>query len=185
MGEIRSALEIALEKADKLGRISREELDQQKYTDQGKKIAASYIQGGLDNLQEALSRIDTSDVSAVLQGVMDVLLRNIMLPRDSYQWESIDRALKGIMEMKGSTAGQVVPQIRQLLKSYEETRDQYREQFKEQINQRMGGGQGMYNMDPNDMQALAALEQEWTKISLQINDQFEQQLKPMKDYLRM
>ena len=88
------------------------------------------------------------------------------------------------MEIKGSAAGQVVPQIEQLLRSYEQTRDQYRQQFKEQLNQRMGGQGGMYGMDPNDVQALAAMEQEWSKISSQINEQFEQQLLPMKEYLR-
>ncbi len=184
MGEIRSALEIALEKADRLGKISKEELEQQKWSDEGKKIAASYIQGKIDNLQEALSKLQGSDVAAVLDGVMDVLLRNVMLPRDTMQWDSINRALKGLAEVKGSSAAQVIPQIEQLLRTYEQTRDQYRQQFKEQINQRMGGAQGMYGMEADEMQALAALEQEWTKISSQINDQFEQQLAPMKEYLR-
>ncbi len=184
MGEIRSALEIALEKADKLGKISKEDLEKQKWTDEGKKIAAAFIQGKVDNLQDALSELKGSDVAAVLDGVMDVLLRNVMLPRDALQWDTINRALKGLVEIKGSSAAQVVPQIEQLLKTYEQTRDQYRQQFKEQVNQRMGGAQGMYGMDPQELQAMAALEQEWTKISSQINEQFEQQLRPMKEYLR-
>ncbi len=184
MGEIRSALEIALEKADKLGSLDREELDRQKWSDEGRKIAAAYIQGKVNSLQEELSKLEGCDISAVLEGVMDVLLRNVMLPRDAMQWDAINRALKGLVEVKGSTAAQVVPQIEQLLKTYEQTRDQYQQQFKEQVNQRMGGTQGMYGMDPNEMQALAALEQEWTKISSQINEQFEQQLRPMKEYLR-
>ena len=183
MGEIRSALEIALEKADKLGSISKEELAQQKWNDEGKKIAAAYIQGRTDSLQDAVSQLEGADVRAVLDGIMDVLLRNILLPRDESQWDSINRALKGVMEIKGSMAGQVVPQIEQLLRTYRQTLDQYQQQFKEQINQRMGG-QGMYGMDANELQALAAMEQEWSKISSQINDQFEQQLAPMKEYLR-
>jgi len=184
MGEIRSALEIALEKADRLGKIDKEELEKQKWSDEGKKIAASYIQSQVDSLQEAISKLEGSDVAAVLDGVMDVLLRNVMLPRDAMQWDTINRALKGLVEVKGSSAAQVIPQIEQLLKTYEQTRDQYHQQFKEQLNQRLGGAQGMYGMDPNEMQALAQLEQEWTKISSQINEQFEQQLQPMKEYLR-
>jgi len=184
MGEIRSALEIALEKADKLGKINKEEVEQQRWADEGKKIAAYYIQGKVDSLENALSELEGCNMNAVLDGVLDVLLRNVMLPRDAMQWDTINRALKGLAEIKGSSAAQVVPQIEQLLRTYEQTRDQYRQQFKEQVNQRMGGAQGMYDMDPGEMQALAALEQEWTKISSQINEQFEQQLMPMKEYLR-
>ena len=39
MGEIKSALEIALEKADKLGKLSKEELEAQKWEEEGKKKA--------------------------------------------------------------------------------------------------------------------------------------------------
>ncbi len=184
MGEIRSALEIALEKAEKLGSMDKEELKKQKWSDEGRRIAAAYIQGRESSLQDALSKLEDPDMDAVLRGVTDVLLRNIMLPRDASQWESINRALKGMYEIKGSIAGQVIPQIEQLLRTYEQTRDQYRQQFKEQLNQRMGGAASGYGMDPAELQALAALEQEWTKISSQISEQFEQQLAPMKEYLK-
>ncbi len=184
MGEIRSALEIALEKAEKLGSMDKEELNRQKWADEGRRIAAAYIQGREDNLQDSLSKLEDPDISAVLQGVTDVLLRNVMLPRDVSQWDTIRKALNGLVEIKGSIASQVVPQIEQLLRTYEQTRDQYQQQFKEQINQRMGGAQSAYGMDASELQALAALEQEWNNISAQINEQFEQQLAPMKEYLR-
>ncbi len=185
MAEIKSALEIAMERAEKIGSLSREELDAQKWEERGKKTAAAFINGKLGSLREGLKDVPGEYIQAVLTGASDILLRNIVLPRDPHQWESIRRAMEGLVEIKGSIASQVMPQIEQLLKNYEKTMDHYRQQFKQQVTQAMGN-QDMATMQMNSegLNALASMQEEWNKLSGEITQQFEQQLQPLKAYLR-
>ena len=185
MAEIKSALEIAMKRAEEIGSLSREELEAQKWEEKGKKTAADYLNGRLKSLQEGLKDVPPEHLQKILAGVSDILLRNIVLPRDPHQWENINMAIKGLTEIKGSIASQVMPQIKQLLKNYEDTMAQYRQQFKQQVSQSMGG-QNMASMamDSESLNALASMQEEWNKLSAEISQQFEQQLEPLKAYLR-
>ena len=185
MAEIKSAFEIAMERAEKIGSLSKEELEAQKWEEKGKKTAAAYLSGKLKSLQEGLGDVPGEHIQAVLAGVGDILLRNIVLPRDPHQWDTIKRAMQGLVEIKGSIASQVMPQIEQLLKNYENTMTHYRQQFKQQVSQQMGG-QNMtaMTMDSEGLNTLASMQEEWNKLSAEISQQFEQQLEPLKTYLR-
>ncbi len=185
MAEIKSAFEIAMERAEKIGALSKEELEAQKWEEQGKKTAAAFLNGKIESLQEGLRDIPPEHLQKVLDGVSDILLRNIVLPRESYQWDTIKKAMQGLVEIKGSVASQVMPQIEQLLQNYESTMNHYKAQFKQQISQKMGG-QDMASMamDAEGLNALASMQDEWNKLSAEISQQFEQQLEPLKTYLR-
>ncbi|RUM90606.1 MAG: hypothetical protein DSZ23_01910 [Thermodesulfatator sp.] len=185
MAEIKSAFEIAMERAEKIGSLSREEIEQQKWEEKGKKTAAAYLSGKIDSLQDGLKDVPAQYIQTALSGVSDVLLRNIVLPRDPHQWDGIRRAMQGLTEIKGSIASQVMPQIEQLLKNYESTMSHYKEQFKQQVSQAMGGrDMNAMAMDSEGLNALASMQDEWNKMSAEISQQFEQQLEPMKAYLK-
>ena len=139
MAEIRSAIEIAMEKADRLGRATKEELQAEKWLDHGHRIVVRYMQGEIEDLEAGFSDISGDEMQLVLKGAIEILLRNIVLPRDKDQWPSIKKALSGFLELKGSVANQTIPRIEQLLKSYEQTRDQYHEQLKMQMQNHLGG----------------------------------------------
>ncbi len=186
MGEIKSALEIALEKAERLGSLSKKELQIQKWEEEGKKKAAAFLRGEIDSLQQGLSDIPPEFLQAALRGVNDILLRNVMLPRDKSQWDTINMAFKGLKEIKGSIAEQIVPQMEYLLKNYEQTLENYKQQFQQQVQASLGtkAQGGMVAMSPEDMKALASMQEEWNKISGEITSQFEKQLEPLKAYLK-
>jgi hypothetical protein len=191
MTEIKSTIEIAMEKADSLGRATKEELDAEKLLDQGRRIAAKYLQGEIEDLQTSLSHVSKKELSSVLKGVTEILLRNIVLPRDKMQWPNIKKALKGFRDLKGSTANQIIPRITQLLESYEQTCNQYHEELKTQMQgQLMGVKQAISQQFGSaiaseiDVDSLPEFQKEWASISSEINDQFDQQLIPLKDYLK-
>ncbi|NPA94067.1 MAG: hypothetical protein GXO58_01420 [Thermodesulfobacteria bacterium] len=186
MGEIKSALEIALEKAERLGSLSKEELEAQKWEDEGRKKAAAFLRGDIDTLQEALKDVDPSFIQTVLKGVTEVLLRNIVLPREKEQWESINKSFQGLREIKGSIAEQIVPQMEYLLKNYEQTIQNYKQQFQQQVQASLGAKAkgGMMAMTQEELSALASMQDEWNKISAEITSQFEKQLEPLKAYLK-
>ena len=190
MAEIKSAFEIAMERADKIGRFSKEELAEQEWTEKGRKMAADFLSGRVEDLKASLSNVPGEMVKTVIKSVTDTLLRNVVLPRDPDQWDGIRRALKGLGALKGGGAMQVIQGIEELLKQYEQTRKQYREQFKAQMEQALnsaghqGGGMGMGGAGGYDMNTAASMQKEWERISAEINEQFEQQLEPAKEYLR-
>ncbi len=192
MGEIKSALEIALEKADKLGKLDKAELEAQKWMDEGRKIAAKYMNDPEQtDLRSQLSNVPPEHLSKILQGIMDVLLRNIILPREDEQWQLIKKAMNGIKDIKGSTAEQALAQMEQLLHAYQQTRNQYLEQVKAQMQGRLGDLKqavaqqyGMDMAEQLDVETIPEFQQEWAKISSEIQSQFEQQLMPLKEYLR-
>ncbi len=185
MAEIKSAFEIAMERAEKIGSLSREELEAQKWEEKGKKTAAAFLNGRIESLQEGLREIPPEQIQTVLKGASDILLRNIVLPRDPHQWDTIRKAMQSLVEIKGSIASQVMPQIEQLLKNYESTMEHYRAQFKQQVSQRMEGqDMGAMTMNSEGLNALASMQDEWNKLSGEIGQQFEQQLEPLKAYLK-
>ncbi len=185
MAEIKSAFEIAMERAEKIGSLTKEELAAQKWEEKGKRVAAAFLNGKIKNLQEGLKDIPGEHIQTVLSGANDILLRNIVLPRDPHQWDTIKRAMAGLVEIKGSLASQVMPQIEQLLKNYESTMEHYRQQFKQQVSQTMGGqDMASMQMDSEGLNALASMQEEWNKLSGEISQQFEQQLQPLKAYLK-
>ncbi len=192
MAEIKSALEIALEKADKLGKLDKSKIEEQKWIDEGKKRAAKYLNNPEQtDLSSLLADAPPQQIQKILQGVMDVLLRNIILPREEEQWTLIKKAMNGIRTVKGSTADQALAQIEQLLHAYQQTRNQYFEQIKAQMQGRLGDLKqavaqqyGMGMAEQLDVEAIPEFQQEWARISSEIQSQFEQQLHPLKEYLR-
>ena len=191
MAEIRSAIEIAMEKADRLGRATKEELETEKWLDHGHRIVARYMQGEIEDLETGLSDISGDELPLVLKGATEILLRNIVLPRDKDQWPGIKKALSGFVELKGSVANQIIPRIEQLLESYEQTRDQYHEQLKMQMQNHLGGIKqaisqqyGTAIASEIDVNSLPEFQKEWSRISSEITDQFEQQLIPLKAHLK-
>ncbi len=189
MAEIRSSLEIAMEKADRLGRVSKEELETKKWLDLGRRIAARYLQDKKKEFKGDLGGISGSTLPLVLKGATETLLRNIVLPKDEEQWSVIERALNGFMELKGSVANDIVFRIEQLLKKYKQTRDQYHTQLQSQMQSQLGGIQQaiseQYGMKIKlgDLDSLPEFKKEWARLSLEIKEQFEQQLIPLKAYL--
>ncbi len=186
MGEIKSALEIALEKAERLGSLSKKELENQKWQNEGKKKAAAFLKGEVDSLQQGLSDIPPEFLQTALSGAIEILLRNVILPREKGQWETIHRAFEGIKEIRGSIAQQIIPQIEYLLQNYEQTLENYKQQFQQQLKASLGSKAqgGMMAMTPEEMNALASMQDEWNKISAEITSQFEKQLEPLKTYLK-
>jgi hypothetical protein len=188
MAEIKSAFEIAMERADRIGKLSREELAEREWAEKGRKKAADFLAGRTPDMKTALSDVPGEMLRTVIRSASDTLLRNIVLPREHEQWDGIEKAMQGIAELKGSVAMQVIPGIRELLQQYEQTRNQYLEQFKAQMDQAMQsagqyGGMGGSGGGP-DMNTIAAMQKEWDKISAELNSQFEQQLEPALEYLR-
>ena len=191
MAEIRSALEIALEKADKLGKASKEELQADEARSKGRRIVAVFLDDPKKtSLKESLSEVEPSELNYVIEGAMDTLIRNVFLPMDDVQMQRIQKALAGIMDIKGSMAAQVINGINELVRQFQQTYAQYKEQLKTQMQSRLGSIQqamaqqyGMGAAQGLDAEAIPEFQKEWSKLSEEIKQQFGRELDKMKQYL--
>ncbi len=192
MGEIKSTLEIALEKAEKIGRASKEELRQEELIKQGRRLAAQFLQEKIE-LSKALADISPEDRPLVLKGAVDTFLRNIVLPRDIESFQEIRRVLQGLVIIFAT-----IPEVRHLtqeienilslyLQNYQQIYQQFRQQFQAQANQvEQALTQQLGAKVKVEPEMMPQFQEEWRKIKGQLEDQFLPQLENLKSlFLKM
>jgi hypothetical protein len=191
MAEIKSSLEIALEKAEKMGRATQEEMEMERWLAQGRKLGARYMNGEITELAASLKDITPQALPTVLAGISDIFLRNIHLPRDTSQKETIKRACAGLLQIKGSVIQQYLTYIDQLITQYDQVKNQYLQQLKAQMQMKLGGMKqaiaqqyGMAVASSLNVEMLPEFQKEWSEISNELNNQFGGQLEALKAYLR-
>jgi len=102
--EIKSALQIAMEKVEKLGAVTEEERLEWKYVPEGEKLAARYLKQDINlvaelgkyeqdiNLVAELGKYEETAKRYIGKGAGDILIRNINLPRDDLSKRNNKRA---------------------------------------------------------------------------------------------
>lgn len=187
MGEIKSTWEIVLEKAEKIGRASEEELFSYKYETEGKKVAARYFQEKDFDILKALSEYPKEALPYLLKGINEVLVRNIVLPRNEDQWQEVKRALEGIKIIKKGRSDilRISREIEQLLLTYKQMREQLYFQFKSQFESKLAGVEQALSQQLGvglkiDVESQPQFQEEWLSVQAELNERFEKQLNPLK-----
>ncbi|WP_457755714.1 DUF6657 family protein [Thermodesulfatator indicus] len=186
--EIKSALEIALEKAAKIGKASKEELRKEKLEKEGRRLAARFLQEKDFNLLKAIAAISPEDKPVVLRAAVDTLVRNIVFPRDELALSDIEKALKGleVIFIDFPQVKELTAEIKKLLTLYLQQQKQLFEQFKIQFKSQMGEieealkqqyGQSV-KIEP---EMLPQFQEEWGKVKGQLEAQYKRQLDYFKD----
>ena len=136
MEELKSAFDIAMERAEKLGKASPEEIRKRDLVPQGEKLAARYLKGQCD-LTVELSKYDDEARGYVAESVKKVLLRNLDVPKNEVVKRATRRAMEGIKSLKDDKGGveNVYSKLRRLFKHYEDEGAQQRSQAYEELKQ--------------------------------------------------
>lgn len=136
MEELKSAFDIAMERAEKLGKASPEEIRKRDLVPQGEKLAARYLKGQCD-LTVELSKYDDEARGYVAESVKKVLLRNLDVPKNEVVRRTTRRAMEGIKSLKDDKGGveNVYSKLRRLFKHYEDEGAQQRSQAYEELKQ--------------------------------------------------
>ena len=101
MSEMKSAWEKAMEKAEKLGKPSEEELKQLEYIPTGNIVAAKFLQEEKYDLDAELTKYKGSGGRQyIIQGAQEIFMRNIALPHNDHDKKVISRAMAGIKLLK-------------------------------------------------------------------------------------
>ncbi len=191
MAEIKSALELALEKAEHYGRASREEMAVAQYQEQGRQLAVQFLKGEGD-LASDLKKLPPEAQAAARLAVKEVFLRNIGLPRENTVDPRQDRALEGLVLVAGSSKdmARFQTELEQLLQQYIQVRNNALQQLKGRFA--TGAGQMQRNMEAQygqkvrlDVENLPQFQEEWRRFMGQLQDQIEPLLAGLKEKIRL
>jgi hypothetical protein len=191
VAEIKSALELALEKAEHYGRASREEMAAAQYQEQGRHLAVQFLKGEGD-LAADLKNLPPEAQAAARLAVKEVFLRNIGLPRENSVDPRQDRALEGLVLVAGNPKdmARFQTELEQLLQQYIQVRNNALQQLKGRFT--AGAAQMQRNMEAQygqnarlDVEKLPQFQEEWRRFMGQLQDQIEPMLAGLKDKMRL
>jgi len=181
MGEIKSALEIAMEKVEKLGGVTEEERLKWKYVPEGEKLAVRYLKQDLNLLAE-LSRYEENARKYVIDGAQDILTRNINLPKNDSARRSNKRAMEGLKILKNDKVSveNVYSRIRRIFDHYVEQGEQQRKQayeslkaeLEDKIMQAVKQQLGSFAGIKVDVESQPQFQEEWRKVQAQLDLQY-------------
>ncbi len=185
MDEIKSALEIAMEKVAQLGEPTDEERLKWKHVPEGEKLAVRYLERDL-NLTVELSKYDAKVVKYVREGAASILVNSINIPKDEPAKKKNRKVMDGLKDLKNNKVAveNVYSKIRQVFSHYQEQGDQQRKQayaqlkadFETQVQQAMQQQLGSFGGLKIDVERHPQFQEEWRKISSQLDSQYLQLL---------
>ena len=191
MAEIKSALELALEKAEQYGRASREEMDLARYQDQGRGLAVQFLKGEGD-LAADLKGLPPQTQPAVRLAIKEVLLRNLGLPRESAADPRQDRAMEGLLLVADNrkAMAQLQTEMEQVLQQFLHFRSNALQQLKARfaagVGQMQQAMEAKYRQPVNlDVERLPQFQEEWLRFKGQLQDQFEPVRANLKERMRL
>ncbi|MCX5999472.1 MAG: hypothetical protein NTU41_07740 [Chloroflexi bacterium] len=168
MDDMKSAFEIAMEKAAKLEKPSKEEALEWKHIPEGQKLAAEYLKEG-GNLAVELGKFDDQAKRFVTRGAQEVLLRGINLPANDVAKANNKKAMEGIRTIKRDKTAveNVYSKMRRVFEHYEKEGEQQRRQAYEMLKQNF------------QMKLQQAMQQQGlppgTKINVETQPQFQEE----------
>lgn len=181
MDEIKSALEIAMEKVEKLGEATEEERLKWTHVPEGEKLANRYLKENL-NLVVKLNRYQENIRKYIMEGTAEVLIRNLGLPKNDVAKKNNRRAMDGLKMLKNDKVNveNVYSKIRYLFNHYTEQGEQQRQQayasLKTELEARIQQ-EAQQQLDPLmgmkiDVERQPQFQQEWRKIQTQLDSQY-------------
>ena len=187
MGEMKSAFEKALEKADKIGKLSPEEMrerEEAEYTPIGRAIAERFLgHGHKQILKEEVERYSSDENGIVVRAALSLLVKSI----DLTSRDLIERSLDGLLTLKGKERiGGTVDRIRILFSEFQEKREQEYEREKENIDkserellhQLRVTGSAVGPINPKASESLDLVYE-------QLNSRFNERLETLKQELQI
>jgi hypothetical protein len=191
LAEIKSALELALEKAEHYGKASREEMDAAQYRERGSLLAVQFLKGEGD-LAADFKKLAPQAQAAARLAAKEVLLRNIGLPRDEAVDLRQDRAVEGLLLVAGNrqAMARLQVELEQLLQNFLQIRNNALQQLKARFA--AGAGQIQRAMEAQyhqkvkvEVEHLPQFQEEWRRFLGQLQDQLEPVLESLKERMRL
>ena len=178
---IKSAREIALEKLAQIEEATEDERRSWKYIPEGEKLAVVYLKQDIE-LGVELRKYSDEVAQYINKGAVDILVRNINLPKNDIIRKANKRAMDGIKQLKQNKLDieNVYSKIRQIFKHYVEQGDQQRKQayerlkveFEAKMQQALQQQLGAMVRARIDVERQPQFQAEWQKVKGQLDMQY-------------
>jgi len=181
MGEIKSAAEIAKEKLAKIGEPTEEERLKWKYGPAGEKLAARYLKENTNLVNEIKSFGEKASLY-ITASINDVLVRNILLPRNEADRRINKKAMDGIKLLKNEKVAveNTFSKMRHVLdhfvqegakqkkQAYDSLKTEFEAKLKQVIRQKTGVDASV-NID---VEKQPQFLEEWQRLQAQMDAQY-------------
>ncbi len=181
---MKSAWQIAMEKADKLGKVSPDELNSIKYVPEGNRMASQFLQDENGDLLSELAKFPTGDAAKfVKKGIDEILIRNITLPHNDEDTRKTKRAMAGLRIIKDNKKQleSVLGLINTLVNQYQLALQQTYAEFKkkaevtiQQSSRTMRPQRG--DQMPIEQKLQLQLQEEWREVHSELDVQYDKAL---------
>jgi len=191
MGEIKSAFEIAMEKAAQLEKPSEEESLKWKYLPEGQRLAAAYLKDE-ENLLAELSKHGEKERKWLAKGAEEALLSNVNLPVNEIARKNAKKAMEGVKGLKKdkSAAENVLSKMRRVFEHYEKDGEQQRRQaydmLKQNFQMKLQQAMQQQGLPPGtrvDVERHPQFQDEWRRTQSQLDSQYLRLLEEYKQEL--
>jgi len=189
MAEIKSTMDLVMERLARMDLDDAPDPEDEERAKEGMRLAAEFLRDPAFDMAGALQerRADRP----LLRGVVDALLRNVVLPRDEHQQENARRAMEGLLAA-GGHAGDLAgacQDLQNILGRYLEHRKQLRQQLEEafagqmaQLEMAVAQETGMHaRLDPSQHPKF---QEEWQRLVGDLDDQYGRAVEQYKDLIR-
>jgi hypothetical protein len=187
LAEIKSALELALEKAERYGKASKEDLAAAQSQEQGRLLAVQYFKDEGD-LEEGLKGLPPEAQAAARAAAKEVFLRNIGLPRNGEAESRQDRALAGLLLVahNRATMARYRAELEQLLQQFLQIRNNALQQLKARFGAALPQMERAMEAKTGqkvrlEVEQLPQFQEEWRRFLGQLHDQFDPMLAELKE----
>ena len=190
MAEIRSTMDMVMERAARMAAEAEETSADDSHANEGMRLAAAYLNGDGINLLEQLKSKAPEEQMAVRGGMARTLLRNIVLPRDEQISEQSLHSLLGLQELSGNSSdiATLCSELKQILEQYGQHREQVKQQFDESILNQLKMQLQQQGMAVDDEMALnptmhPQYQEEWARTSADLNSQYNDALDQRRELI--
>jgi len=192
MSEMKSAREKAMEKVEKLGKLTEDEIKRFECVPVGNKLASRYLQEADFNLDAELTRYKGTGLRKyIAQGAQEIFLHNVILPQNERDKKVTKRAMSGLRIIKENKnqLETILDRITNLLNYYEQAHQQAYSQFKKGFEAKLQENSQTLQKQPGntvpiEVQLQAQFQAEWHKLNSQLNAQYEKVLEEHKQQIQ-
>ena len=192
MSEMKSAREKAMEKVEKLGKLTEDEIKRFGCVPVGNKLASRYLQEADFNLDAELTRYKGTGLRKyIAQGAQEIFLHNVILPQNERDKKVTKRAMSGLRIIKENKnqLETILDRITNLLNYYEQAHQQAYSQFKKGFEAKLQENSQTLQKQPGntvpiEVQLQAQFQAEWHKLNSQLNAQYEKVLEEHKQQIQ-
>ena len=181
MDDIKSALEIAMEKVEKLGEATEEERLKWKHVPEGEQLANRYLNENL-NLVVDLGKYQENIRKYIIEGAAKVLIRNLGLPKNDLVKKNNRRTMDGLKMLKSDKVSveNIYSKVRHLFNHYTEQGEQQRQQAYQSLKTELEARiqqEAQQQLSPLmgtqiDVERQPQFQQEWRKVQTQMDTQY-------------